>query len=63
MFYEVVTRSHSLSHLPVILLVFGEHDNGGALLLPDHSPEVVLCVWEGTLGGYELPGTIVTLCA
>ena len=43
--------------------MFGEHDNGGALLFPNHPPKVVLCVWQGTLGGYELLCTVVALYA
>ena len=35
------------------LLLFGEHDNGGTLQLPDQLPEVILRVWERALSGNE----------
>lgn len=39
----------------------GEHDYGGAVVLPHHTPEVRHRTRQRTLGCYVLLGTVVTL--
>ena len=51
----------AVADLPIVVSLLGEHDDGGALLLPDHPPEVVLCVGQRALRGNELSYTVVAL--
>ena len=58
---------HPLSSLlphstnPASFHAFGEHDNVGQLLLPDHSPHVVLSLGHGSLGCYVAIGPVISL--
>lgn len=45
------------------LSFFGQHYDCSTLLFPHHSPEVITCVWEWTLSGYEGFSLVVTLHA
>lgn len=36
---------------PGSFLQFGHHDDDGASLLPDHSPEFTKCFWQRSLSG------------
>ena len=53
-------RGPGLPH-PAGLHAVGQHDQGVALLLPDHAPEVSHGLRQGTLGRNELPGAPETL--
>ncbi len=41
--------------------LLGEHHNGGTVLLPNHPPEVIRCVWKRSLCGYEGITLVVAL--
>lgn len=49
-----------ISH-PAGLHAVGQHDQGVALLFPHQAPKVTHRLWQGTLGGDELPGAPETL--
>ena len=46
---------------PVALPFLGQHDDSGALLFPDHPPEVLCGVWQWTLCRNEGFSMVVAL--
>ena len=47
--------------LHLVLLQLGNHDDGGAVKLPDHPPEVGQSCGRRALGRYVLVGLLVAL--
>jgi len=56
-----VERPVVVALLPPLLHAAGQHDDGPAVLLPDHPPEVVSGRVQRALGHDELSGGVVTL--